>query len=170
VIEDMWEEVFDPTLHDPRYAVNREKIADVAEEFNTGPTKVADIAKNPKAMKAAIVGDHRASQAAVEGLEVAGERDPLTRASILAMAERLRHTPRPPVIEAVEMTDEEICQHRLDSVDHAAKRIDDYEVPPTMRSYTEHRLGAIIERLENKRMVLRFGDDLDQLPTGSGTG
>ena len=81
VMYELWESLYDSIARDSRYdRVDKDGISDIAIEMGLrGSGKAMDIAKNPKSMTAAIVGDSRASSAALEALLMKARRDPAFR-------------------------------------------------------------------------------------------
>lgn len=77
MVQEMWDQIFDPTLHDTRYdGVDREGIDEQVEEMGLkGPTKAYDIAKNVMSLMAAIRGSGKAAKAAAEALAYKMEHD-----------------------------------------------------------------------------------------------
>lgn len=74
----LWGETYDSTLFHPRYkGVDRLGIDKAAEDLGLqGNTKAYDIAKNPRSMQAAIIGDKAATEAALTALATKVGADP----------------------------------------------------------------------------------------------
>lgn len=81
IVAEMWEDVFDPTLHDARYAsVDREGVEAASVKLGLkGPTKALDIAKNHKSLTVAIMGDARCADTAMTAVLARADHDPELR-------------------------------------------------------------------------------------------
>jgi hypothetical protein len=84
---EIWGEVFDYTVHAQRYSgIDREGVIEAAEDLGlAGFGKAMDIAKNPRSMTAAIVGDMKAARAALGAISQRAAADPVFRREISTM-------------------------------------------------------------------------------------
>lgn len=153
LIAEMWEDVFDPTLHDTRYAsVDREGVDAAADELGLrGNTKAYDIAKNPQSMKAAIIGDGRAASAAIEAIIARAKTDPLIATALRTAA----YTPSNRNDHALELSDTEIVQDLLHRLDRTSIRLGDVDVPDSMADLVARHVETVIGRLYNIATIMK---------------
>jgi len=149
----MWEDIYDPTLFDPRYStVDREGVDAAARELELrGSTKAYDIAKNPNSMKAAIIGDGRAASAAVEAIIARAKTDPLIA---IALRAGFRDTPPRP-LDRPHRDADTIVRDALHSLDHAAIRLTEIDVPDYMADLVARHVGNSLGILHNVITIMR---------------
>ena len=149
----MWEDVYDPTLFDPRYgSVDRDGVDAAADELGLrGPTKAYDIAKNPNSMKAAIIGDGRAASAAVEALIARAKTDPLI--AIALRASFREHPPRP--LDRPRKDGDQIVRDALHDLDSASINLTEIDVPNYMADLVATHVETNIGRLHNVVTIMK---------------
>lgn len=157
----MWGEAFDPTS-DGRFgygSVDRQGVENEAERMGLkGSTKALDIAKNPRSMTAAILGDHRAAQAALEAILTLARRDPL-----IAHGLRQRTPPMPPPQRPLREDPADVLRSVLHGVDFAVERLADFDVPEGMESLVIEHVAESIRSLSDLRTVLEGRRALNRL-------
>ena len=156
IVEEMWEDVFDATLHDPRYGkVDRDGIATAAVEAGLqGPSKAMDIAKNTKSMKVAIVGDRRVTEAAMEALFLLVEKDSDVRQ---AMQDRMLDVWLAPTKgrgSSEDLDDDEKAEKLLDFMRAKARALSELSLSDVVSDFTALRIREIQDLLTNTIIVL----------------
>jgi hypothetical protein len=160
-VYEIWDDVYDYTAHTQRYdSVDRTGVMAVAEEMGLkGHGKAMDIAKNPKSMTAAILGDHRAAVAAVEAVVALAKRDPLIAAALRdhrpeMLQKDWKHTQEEPV---------ERLRRILGSFDSGVDRLSEFDVPEGMEDFVLTHLAAKQSSIDNVRTILEGRQQLTDL-------
>lgn len=164
LVAEMWENVFDPTL-DGRYGyggVNREDIDAAANDLELrGSTKAYDIAKNPRSMMAAIIGDPRAASAAVEAVLARAKTDPLIATALRSAMHRggsLHPKPRED-----QRDQSEVVMDMLSELDQVSIELSQVDVPEHMASSVAMHVGGVITRLHEVVTIMEGKEALADL-------
>lgn len=166
-VYEIWDEVYDYTLFTQRYdGADRSGVQKVAKEMGLkGFGKALDIAKNPKSMTAAILGDHRAAVAAVEAVLRLAANDPLIAASIIARSRATVHRDNEGrALDAeLQRTPTEALMGRLGSLNHDVRRLNAFEVPEGMEDFVIQAVTEARQQLDDLLTVLEGRRSLDTL-------
>ena len=115
-------------------------------------------------MIAAILGDSRAADAALQGLFKRLEKDRIVRGAIQEKARDLDHTPHP-VLDRI--TDTERCQAILSRMDQETIRVSEYDVPSSMTDFVVKQISVMVDRLLTVKTVLEARHDIENMDLSS---
>ena len=166
-VYEVWKDIFDPTENDSRYAnVDRKGVDEAVEELGLkGSTKAYDIAKNPKSLQAAILGDKRAAEAALQAIENLADRSTPTRQRVQRIAHKhWRDEMRPPRERSSPLEDQRRVERRVSDMHFALKELYELDVPDHMVAYVIEHVVEAQQVLENTLVVLRAKLSLEQNP------